>query len=210
MSCKMKHYEFEISQFMDNELPADEQKNLFAHLSECGECAKVLSGFMNIKMGVNSVYSDMNVELKSSFAVIDAPEPLTKKRNIYKTMFYYAAAASVLLGFFLFLLEGNQSALENKYLKLQKENLNLQNRYTVVLNENQNLTEMNKNYFDKLNVQAVKFKAPKSSSRIISTMKGSGKTVASINKKRIPSGFTQVSYAKITNEDFLLPQMIGN
>lgn len=210
MSCNMKHYEFEISQFMDNELPADEQKNLFAHLSECSECAKVLSGFMNIKMGVNSVYSDMNVELKSSFAVINAPEPLAKKRNIYKTMFYYAAAASVLLGFFLFLLEGNQSTLENKYLKLQKESLNLQNRYTNALNENQQLVEMNKEYFGKMNLQMVKNNSPKSSSRIITTMKGSDKTITSINKKRIPPGFTQVSYAKITKEDFLLPQMIGN
>lgn len=210
MSCNMKHYEFEISQFMDNELPADEQKNLFTHLSECSECAKVLSGFMNIKMGVNSVYSDMNVELKSSFAVINAPEPLTKKRNIYKTMFHYAAAASVLFGFFLFLLEGNQSTLENKYLKLQKEHLNLRNRYTNALNENQQLVEMNKEYFGKMNLQMVKNNAPKSSSRIITTMKGSDKTITSINKKRIPPGFTQVSYAKITKEDFLLPQMIGN
>ncbi|MFA6979273.1 MAG: zf-HC2 domain-containing protein [Ignavibacteriaceae bacterium] len=206
----MKHYEFEISQFMDNELPADEQKNLFAHLSDCGECARVLSDFMNIKMGIKSVYDDMNVELKNSFAVIKAQEPVTKKRNVYKTMFYYTAAASVLFGFFLFFLEGNQSALEKKYLILLQERFNLQNKYTIVLNEKQQLTEMNKNYFDKTNLQTVKYKAPKNSYRIITTEKGSYKTVASINKKRLPPGFAQVSYTKITKDDFLIPQMIGN
>ncbi|MDP3683936.1 MAG: zf-HC2 domain-containing protein, partial [Ignavibacteria bacterium] len=144
----MKHYEIEISQFMDNELPADEQKNLFAHLSECGECAKVLSDFLNIKMDVKSVYDDMNVELKNSSAVLKADESLTMKRNVYKTLFYYTAAASVIFGFFLFFLEGNQSVLENKYLILQKERVNLQNKYAVILNEKQQLIEMNKNYFD--------------------------------------------------------------
>lgn len=210
MSCKMKHYEFEISQFMDNELPADEQKILFAHLSECGECAKILSDFMNIKMGVKSAFDDMNVELKNSFAVINAHEPVTKNRNVYKTMFYYTAAASVIFGFFLFFFEGNQSALEKKYLMLQKEQINLQNKYAVILNEKQQLIEMNKNYFDKMNLQTVKYKAPENSSRIISTKKGSYKTIASINKKRISSGFTQVSYTKIIKDDFLIPQMIGN
>ncbi len=206
----MKHYEFEISQFLDNELPADEQKKLFMHLSECSECAKVLSDFMKMKKDVRSVYDDMNVELKDSSALMNLLEPPTKKRNSFKTMFYFTAAASILLGFFLILLEGNQSSLKNQYLQLQKESLKLQNTYAVVLNEKRQLTEINKTYFDKMNLLTTPYRLSKTHSPKTSVINGNYKAITSINKKRIPSGGMPVAFAKITKEDFLIPQIIGN
>ncbi|MCK9211109.1 MAG: zf-HC2 domain-containing protein [Ignavibacteriaceae bacterium] len=207
----MKHYEFEISQFLDNELPADEQKKLFMHLSKCSECAEVLSDFMKMKKDVKSVYNDMNVELKDSSALMNLLEPPTKKRNSYKTMFYFTAVASLMLGFFLILLEGNQSSLKNQYLQLQKESLKLQNEYAVVLNEKRQLTEVNKTYFDKMNLlKTTSYRLPTTHFPKTSVINGSYKAITSINKKRIPSGGMPVAFAKITKEDFLIPQIIGN
>ncbi len=206
----MKHHEFEISQFLDNELPIVEQKTLFSHLSVCDECSKAMSDLIKIKQGVKSVYDEMHVELKDYSSLTTLLESGRKKRNIYRTMFYTVTAASILLGFFLILLEGNYSSLENKYLQLQSEGSRLQDKYTMALNENKRLSEMNKNNFDKMNFLVAKYKIGEPVTLKSPPMKSATKIIASSNKKRIPTGVMYGSLEKITKEDFLVPQIIGN
>jgi hypothetical protein len=93
----MKHYEMEISRFIDNEIPSDEHQRLFAHLSDCEECRKTLMDFMEIKKDSRSYYEDFQIEIKPAF---DIPVEIVpkKEKNIYKSFFYFSAAASVILG----------------------------------------------------------------------------------------------------------------
>jgi len=89
----MKHYEYEINLFADGELPAQEQKELFVHLSECGECRKNLSDYYQLKERSRDFCAQNISQLKNA---------RSKSNIFYKTGFYISAAAAVILLFLLF------------------------------------------------------------------------------------------------------------
>ena len=62
----MKDYEFKISQFVDNELSANEQQELFRFLSESEEARQTLVDFMEMKKETKSFYAGMNAEMDDS------------------------------------------------------------------------------------------------------------------------------------------------
>ena len=74
----MKHYDLEISRFIDNELSANEQKELFSHLSNCEDCGKILSDFMEMKQNSRSFYENLSVVLNKTF---DLPFGTTKRKR---------------------------------------------------------------------------------------------------------------------------------
>lgn len=55
----MKHYEFEISLFVENELPPDKKEELFLHLSGCKKCSKVLTDYQKIKYNISDFYETL-------------------------------------------------------------------------------------------------------------------------------------------------------
>jgi hypothetical protein len=107
----MKHYDFEISRFIDNELSANEQKEVFSHLSGCEECRDLLSDFMEMKKGTKSYYNNLQVELKSPAELLTG-NIATKKRNVYKPLFYISVAASIILVLFSLSESGKQAGLK--------------------------------------------------------------------------------------------------
>jgi hypothetical protein len=84
----MKHYEFEISQFTDGELPPEEETEMFSHLQECSNCRMVFRDYMELKRKNSAFFSGLAADLP----VIKLPE------NKQKTIpLYYAAVASIVL-----------------------------------------------------------------------------------------------------------------
>ncbi len=89
----MNHYEYEINLFADGELPQHEQKELFFHLAECGECQKTLSDYLLLKEKSRD-FCSQNISLLKN-------KP-SKQNLFYKVGFYSSAAAAVILLFILF------------------------------------------------------------------------------------------------------------
>ncbi len=204
----MKHYELEISQFVDNELPVDEQKKFFVHLSNCEECGRTLSDFMRIKKESKLFYNGMDVDFKRS---IKLPETILpkKEKNIYKALFYFSVAASIVLGilFLLQQLDGNKigtkySILEAKYTALSK------NYFDVLKDKAKNFNALlttnaetpSKKYILK------KTKSVKSSTGN-NFLAATDKKIKLSNKNR---NFSSIQVVKITKSDFLTPQIVGN
>lgn len=206
----MKHYGFEISQFVDDELSVEDQQMLFFHLAECKDCREILSEYIDIKNGVKSFYNDMDIELKSPAASISY---IRLKRNIYKPMFYFSAAALILLGFIFLFTQLTGKNTSNKYEKLWVDYTKLKNDYGNVFNEKNNL---------------VKELEKERQSRTINDRQNSLKKFISSNEAKIKKkehvfyfakkvrkdrreiSLSSITTVKITKEDFLFPQLIGN
>jgi hypothetical protein len=55
----MKHYEYEISLFVEDELPPDKKEGLLLHLSSCKKCSKVLADYQKIKYNISDFYETL-------------------------------------------------------------------------------------------------------------------------------------------------------
>jgi hypothetical protein len=109
----MKHYEFEISQFIDGELTAGEKKELFLHLSECSECQKVFSEYLTLKEKskdfcagkiAGHMKENMSIPLDDVYSKIAPVIPIVEKKKVnifYKSAFYITTAAAALLLLFI-------------------------------------------------------------------------------------------------------------
>jgi hypothetical protein len=88
----MKHYEYEISLFVDNELDNGQKEELFRHLAECDKCRQDMSDYLLLKQQSKSVIAEnvSAVNLKPS-----------RSKYFYKAGFYISAAAAILLIFIL-------------------------------------------------------------------------------------------------------------
>lgn len=94
----MKHYEYEINLFADGELSAQDQKELFSHLADCGECRKTFSDYLLLKEKSRDFCSQNLSQMKNK----------PSRLNIfYKVGFYSSAVAAAIL---LFVLFTNKSA----------------------------------------------------------------------------------------------------
>ncbi len=52
----MKHYEYEISLFVEDELPEDKKEKLLSHLRNCDKCRRMLQDYENIKNNITQFY----------------------------------------------------------------------------------------------------------------------------------------------------------
>jgi hypothetical protein len=125
----MKHYDLEISRFIDNELSANEQRELFSHLSNCEDCREIISDFMEMKRKTVSYYNNLSIELKTPVKLL-ASDIKIKKLHIYKHLFYLNMAASIILVLFILLnirsITGLKESGDRMHIDVIRRN-NLQN-----------------------------------------------------------------------------------
>jgi len=88
----MKHYEYEISLFVDNELDNGQKEELFRHLAACEKCRQDMSDYLLLKQQSKSIIAE-NVS-----AVNFKP---SRSKYFYKAGFYISAAAAIFLVFIL-------------------------------------------------------------------------------------------------------------
>lgn len=55
----MKHYDYEISLFVEDELPDEQVHELNMHLASCKSCRQVLSDYMEIKSDISRFYKEL-------------------------------------------------------------------------------------------------------------------------------------------------------
>jgi len=117
----MKHYDFEISLFVDNELDEEMQREMFEHLAKCDECRKTIQCFLGIKKEVNNYYGSMST----------APVPVLSgsavRNNSRSTIYAFSAAASLIIVSVLFLAyyissKASYENYENKIVALASTN----------------------------------------------------------------------------------------
>ncbi len=201
----MRHYELEISQFADNELSADKQKELFAHLSGCNECRQILSDFIGIKKDSKLFYNELELELKPFRFLQEIQNK--KENNIYKALFYFSVAASIILGI-LFLMRYSGSALterqyhvlEKKYNKLTLEQHSLEEEMAVIKANANTKTHYQINASNK-KAKRLKIKRTELNSFSQSLVE---------NDIKHPLKQQEIRIVQVTKNDFLTPQIIGN
>lgn len=148
----MKDYELMISQFVDNELSANEQRKLFLFLSESEDGRKTLSDYMEMKKETKIFYTQKNPELNEPKIIamnVSSKDKIAKK---YKKWFYYSAVASIVFALFLLLNFITENSYGTKYNNLKTEYVVLQEKYNNVLNEKVELIKMNKNIIEQKNI----------------------------------------------------------
>ena len=136
----MKHYDFEISLLVEDELPESRKKELFLHLAKCGKCSNTLSDFRNIKRSVTGFYSDLpGSEPNLKYAEIE--NLIFERRSSFsKYIIPLSFLASVILMFFLLnISEINKQKLnsvnhesESKSVSVQIEETGLNNPENVI------------------------------------------------------------------------------
>lgn len=158
----MKHYDFEISQFIDGELEENLQKELFAHLAECTACRNVLFEFLEIRNKSKKFFEGINLHQQDVVLSGDVQHEVNKK-NYYIPLFYFFAAASIILGFLFLINQVNGSELKNKFEKLQTNYADLQKDYKKIIEQK--------------NVGGIKVKTTQTENRMVNNTAG-------INKKK--------------------------
>jgi hypothetical protein len=84
----MKHYDFEISLFVDGELAEEDKEKLFAHMAACKECRNTFEEYLRLKEKSKDFFIQKMDKLKNKDA---------GKNKFYKISFYASAAAAVIL-----------------------------------------------------------------------------------------------------------------
>ncbi len=130
----MKHYEYEISLFVEDELPENKKEELLAHLKNCKRCNALMNDFSNIKSDLANFYEmlpqnefQFNDELSKSKKV-----NWSVKKPAFKISFSIAVAS---VAIFFFLINSNLN--ENKTNNHNLSSLDTTNAGT---NENYLLT----------------------------------------------------------------------
>ena len=209
MRFDMRHFEFEISQFIDNELPLSEKKELFLHLSQCDECNLFLEQSLKMKTEVKSYYSRVKPEGKPLLKVSNVSQPDHRKTTIYKMLFYTSVAATIILGFFLILISKDLSYFKSNIPQMHEEITALRNDLLLASREQGELLNIGKNQLAQKNNLIIHptdkkphvKKTPAVHFVIKTNNSGTGNYM--IQYATIPS-------VKINKEDFLIPPIIGN
>jgi len=200
----MNDIEFKISQFADGELPIEEQGELFKILSIDEEARKIFNEYLSLKSEIKEHYNSIEADLTH------IKQPLTKepaKRNLYRTLFYWSAAAAILVlagASFMFsrmiTMKSEVEALNAGYNSLKSE-MEMpkvpQGNFKTALVENKGAVKK------KFVVPANKGGQQEKESKI------EPQVAKNLNSRldNIYGNFTQV---KITKSDFVIPQMAGN
>ncbi len=209
----MKNYELKISQFVDNELSANEQQELFRFLSESEEARQTLIDFMEMKKETKSFYAGMNLELNDSKIVTAGVSAQNERGKKYKSMFYFSAAASIIFAFLFLANQFKENPILAKYQNLQTEMVTLQENYSDILSKQIELVRVN----DQLYEETEKLKT----AQVVINNKSDKKT-PSVEQPKVEKQQKKPNYKNrnnylasiptytITKDDFLGQQIIGN
>ena len=210
----MKDYELKISQFVDNELSANEQQELFRFLSESEEAQQTLIDFMEMKKETKSFYAGMNTEMDDSKIVAAGISVQNEREKKYRSMFYFSAAASIIFAFLFLANQFKENPILTKYQNLQTEMITLQENYSDVLSKQIELVRVNNQLYvetKKLKTAQVviKNKPIKKASKVQppKTIKQQKKNP---NYKSRNNYLASIPTYTITKDDFLGQQIIGN
>lgn len=208
----MKNYELKISQFIDNELSAKEQQELFSFLSGNEEARQTLSDYMEMKKETKSFYAGMNPELDDPKIIAAGVYAQKREEKKYKMMFYFSAAASIILFFLLLFQQFRPDPMFTKYQNLQAEMIKLQEDFSEALSKQIELVKQNNQLYE----EAEKLKTV----QVTINQPVQKKPVAGVKKKNIPpprpivrkqnNYLASIPVIKITKDDFIGQQIIGN
>lgn len=116
----MKHYEYEISLFVEDELPLEKKEELFLHLSGCKKCSKVLADYQKIKNNIFDFY-----ETLPSGNIYITPVPNKKNfiRRVVSWKILIPVSVSVLffVAIIFFMEPGLNQQEINSVTKIRKE-----------------------------------------------------------------------------------------
>lgn len=216
----MKDYELKISQFIDNELSANEQQELFLYLSENQEARKTLVDFMEVKKNAKSFYAGINLEMDDSKIVTAGIIIKNKREKKYKSMFYFSAVASIIFAFLFLTNQLKENPILAKYKNIQSEMIILQENYSDALNKQAELLKINNQLYiesKKLKIATVVLNQ-KNDKNIPSILTPSSETqkkkerhsYSANNSNRLVVLLQNAQRIEITKNDFLGGQIIGN
>jgi len=214
----MKDYELMISQFVDNELSVSEQQELFLFLAENEVGREMLSDFIEIKKETKSFYSGLNVEMENEEVITIDKSEHNKKERKQKRMFYFSAAAAILFGFLFLLNQFKENPVVTKYQNLQTEMIELQESYSNLLENQTDLIKLNNQLYvgtqkrktskgNRDNNNSIKTKPSKGKKQLKNK---SGNSISPRNRGRMLASLQNIQIIKITKNDFLGEQIIGN
>lgn len=199
----MKHYDFEISLYVDNELDEDMQPDMFEHIAGCGQCKKILNDYIKIKSGISTHYAMIPAN-----TVVITPPLKERKTAVYKWAYAAAACVFVMLSFFAgyyLNAEGTAKKYNNRIGELQKENAIL----NVRLNAPVNTAEI----INPVKAIKVRIVAPRVKRHKREIEKTNNIERNSIIDKRYTAGAVYsnaVVQEKITETDYLTKKLTGN
>ena len=121
----MDHQSFQeqISQFMDNELPKEQQQALFRHLSECELCREFFSDTKTIHDTVKELaYDPVPHEMDRKFEVLGMKETASHFRNRTLTISIptavYSIGAVIMMTLFMYVVGNIQEKnLSDQFLQ---------------------------------------------------------------------------------------------
>lgn len=209
----MKDYEIKISQFVDNELSVNEQQELFRFLSEDEEARQTLVDFMEMKKRTKSFYAGMNIEMDNSKIIAANMSVQNKKVKRHKTMFYFSAAAAILLAFMFLINQFKEDPILMKYQNLQTEMVTLQEKHNDALNKEAKLLELNNQLT--IEIQNIKTEqlAVNKKTKILTPKPEPSKSNIYVKKAKVKNQnnyLANIPTYAITKDDFLGQQVIGN
>lgn len=126
----MKHYDYEISLFVENELPEDKKEELLSHLSTCKKCSRMMRDYENIKNNIAQFYKtlpDFGNEIKFGATL---PSKFSLKPGTRKYVMPISAAALVIL-LLLFLVKVNFQQPKVNLATTVKKELVLSDYYNI-------------------------------------------------------------------------------
>ncbi len=163
----MKHYEYEISLYVEDELPLNKSEELLSHLSKCKKCKLTLHEYANIKNNIIQFYE----KLPEKKVAIN--HTYLKKRgfnwNIRKGGFVVATSIAIITVLvYLFLSIPNSNQIKTTHVSsvikegAKKKNNNSENYFSADIKEKQDSIENNIKEFNKVIDKAIASKKQKS------------------------------------------------
>jgi len=217
----MKDYELKISQFVDGELSADEQYELFLFLSENPDTQQTLADYMEMKNKTKSFYAGMNVEMDNSKIIAAGISVQKRGEKQYKTMFYFSVAAAILLVFLFLFNQFKHDPILTKYQNLQSEMIKLQENYTTMLSRQMELIKLNNQLYEETKMlKTAQITTKKEHVQKVQKVRSAKMNKQKTNKRKPPytarysgkmvASLQNVQTIEITKDDFLGGQVIGN
>ncbi len=107
----MKHYEYEISLYVDDELPPDKKEELLTHIAVCKKCKKTFREYTGIKENLTQFYQELpsRPNLFNTFSIKE--NNFIRRSSGSKLIVPLTAAASIVL---VFLLIGSPGVYQQK------------------------------------------------------------------------------------------------
>ena len=204
----MKDIELQISQFIDNELSDGDQKQLFMALAEDKSVREILSDFMKLKKGIAQHHGNITENLHPIPIPLDQTKSYSKQSNKYKTMFYFSAAAAIVLAMLLSLsrIESQNNFIQFAALQKQYNSLKIEN--SEVINQKETMKEIPQ---EPLLIKTInKSIKTKNNKTFLAANVQTTENKDRMNKLVQITEIIQANKAVITKDDFIGGQIVGN